>query len=80
MPFHVWCDGCGDLIGKGVRFNAEKQQAGSYMSSRIWHFTMRHHCGTKIVVRTDPKTTEYIVEAGAKRKVCLTLWLRGDLA
>jgi coiled-coil domain-containing protein 130 len=70
MPFHVWCDRCGDLIGKGVRFNAEKQQTGTYLSTRIWSFTMRHHCGCCIVVRTDPKTCEYIVESGAKRKVC----------
>jgi coiled-coil domain-containing protein 130 len=69
MPFHVWCVGCGELIGKGVRFNAEKQQTGTYLSSRIWSFTMRHHCGCKIVVRTDPKLTEYVVEEGARRKV-----------
>lgn len=69
MPFHVWCDGCGELIGKGVRFNAEKQQTGTYLKTRVWSFTMRHHCGSKIVVRTDPKSCEYIVETGAKRKV-----------
>ena len=26
QPFNTWCSGCGHLIGKGVRFNAEKQQ------------------------------------------------------
>jgi hypothetical protein len=70
MPFNVWCDGCGELIGKGVRFNAEKKQTGTYLSTRIWSFTMHHHCGCHIVVRTDPKSCEYILEAGAKRKVC----------
>lgn len=69
MPFNVWCQGCGDLIGKGVRFNAEKKQTSQYHSTKIWSFTMKHHCGCKIVVRTDPKSCEYILEAGAKRKV-----------
>lgn len=70
MPFNVWCDGCGELIGKGVRFNAEKQQTGTYLSTKIWSFTMHHHCGCRIIVRTDPKSCEYNLEAGAKRKVC----------
>jgi coiled-coil domain-containing protein 130 len=26
MPVNVWCQGCGAHIGKGVRYNAEKQQ------------------------------------------------------
>lgn len=69
MPFNVWCQGCGDLIGKGVRFNAEKKQTGQYHSTKVWSFTMKHHCGCKIVVRTDPKSCEYILEAGAHRKV-----------
>lgn len=25
MPFNVWCGKCNHLIGKGVRFNAEKK-------------------------------------------------------
>jgi Saf4/Yju2 protein len=70
MPFNVWCDGCGDLIGKGVRFNAEKKQAGTYMSSKRWAFTMRHHCGCRITVVTDPKNHDMVVESGAKRKAC----------
>ena len=69
MPFNVWCDGCGELIGKGVRFNAEKQQVGTYHSTKVWAFTMRHHCGCKIVVRTDPKACDFMLDAGAKRKV-----------
>ena len=72
MPYNVWCQGCGDLIGKGVRFNAEKKQTGQYHSTKVWSFTMKHHCGCKIVVRTDPKSCEYLLEAGAHRKVCIS--------
>ena len=26
VPFHIRCDKCKEMIGKGVRFNAEKKQ------------------------------------------------------
>jgi hypothetical protein len=69
VPFNIWCSTCGEHIAKGVRFNAEKQQVGSYHSTKIWSFTMRHHCGCKITIQTDPKNAEYEVTAGAQRKV-----------
>ena len=70
MPFNVWCGGCNHLIGKGVRFNAEKKQIGSYYSTKIWSFTMRAPCcSQKIEVQTDPKNTEYVVVSGGTRKV-----------
>lgn len=70
MPFNVWCDGCNHLIAKGVRFNAEKKHHGNYFSTKIWSFKMLSPCcQTPIEVRTDPKTTEYLVISGARRKV-----------
>ena len=72
MPFNVWCQGCGHLIGKGVRFNAEKQAIGNYHSTKIWSFSMTAPCcQQRIVVHTDPKTTEYLVVSGGRRKVLL---------
>ncbi|EIE21957.1 DUF572-domain-containing protein [Coccomyxa subellipsoidea C-169] len=69
MPFNVWCNGCGHLIGKGVRFNAEKKQIGNYFSTKIWSFSMTAPCCSEhIEVQTDPKNHEYIVVAGARRK------------
>lgn len=69
MPFNVWCTKCGEMIGKGVRFNAEKRHVGMYMSTKIWSFSMRHHCGSRVEIHTDPKNTEYIIVEGARRKV-----------
>jgi hypothetical protein len=69
VPFNIWCSQCGEHIAKGVRFNAEKQAVGAYHSTKIWSFTMRHHCGCKITIQTDPKNAEYVVTAGAQRKV-----------
>lgn len=60
---------CGEHIAKGVRFNAEKQATGAYYSTKIWSFAMRHHCGCRIVIRTDPQGCDYVVAEGARRKV-----------
>ena len=69
MPFNVWCTGCGHLIGKGVRFNAEKKQIGTYHSTRIWSFCMRAPCcQQKIEIHTDPKNAEYRIVTGLRRK------------
>ncbi|ROW06281.1 hypothetical protein VPNG_08056 [Cytospora leucostoma] len=72
MPFAVWCDNCKPhpgIIGQGVRFNAEKKRVGSYYSSPVYSFRMRHvACGGWIEVRTDPKNTAYVVVAGGRRR------------
>lgn len=70
MPFNVWCQGCGHLIGKGVRFNAEKKQIGMYHTTKIWSFVMRAPCcQQRIEVHTDPRNAEYVVVSGARRKL-----------
>lgn len=72
MPFAVWCDHCRPhpaIIGQGVRFNAEKKKVGSYYSSPVYSFRMRHvACGGWIEVRTDPKNTAYVVVSGGRRR------------
>ncbi|KAF8073093.1 NPF8.3 [Scenedesmus sp. PABB004] len=69
VPFNMWCGQCGEHIAKGVRFNAEKKTVGMYHSTKVLAFTMRHHCGCRITITTDPKNAEYVVTAGARRKV-----------
>jgi len=79
MPFHVRCTGCDNRIGKGVRFNAEKQCVGRYLSTKIWSFKMgcavedgtwrtdRKRHPHHIEVRTDPQAGDYVVFSGATR-------------
>ena len=38
MPFNIWCGGCESMIAKGVRFNAEKKQVGTYYSTKVSFF------------------------------------------
>jgi coiled-coil domain-containing protein 130 len=69
MPFHVTCIKCEEMIAKGERFNAEKKCIGSYHSTKLWEFRMRHHCQSSIVIVTDPKNSLYQVVEGARQKV-----------
>ncbi len=71
LPYAVWCHTCSPhaIIGQGVRFNAEKKKVGYYYSTPIWQFTLKHvACGGKIVVKTDPKETRYVVVEGGKER------------
>ncbi|KAI9840441.1 MAG: hypothetical protein M1837_001597 [Sclerophora amabilis] len=71
MPFAIWCTTCPKptIIGQGVRFNAEKKKVGTYYSTPIFSFRMKHvACGGTIEVRTDPKNTAYVVTEGAKKR------------
>lgn len=71
MPFPIWCSTCArpTVIGQGVRFNAEKRRVGSYHSTPVWSFRMRHaECSGEIEIRTDPKNTAYVVASGARRR------------
>ncbi|KAI8366644.1 uncharacterized protein BYT42DRAFT_504670 [Radiomyces spectabilis] len=70
LPFNIWCTGCDNHIGKGVRYNAEKKKIGNYYSTPILQFRMRCHlCSNWIEIQTDPKNTAYVVVSGAKKKV-----------
>ncbi|KAJ0297483.1 hypothetical protein COL5a_010273 [Colletotrichum fioriniae] len=71
MPFAIWCAHCPKptIIGQGVRFNAEKKRIGSYFTTAIWQFRMKHaDCGGWIEIHTDPKNTAYVVVSGAKKR------------
>ncbi|KZL85001.1 duf455 domain protein [Colletotrichum incanum] len=71
MPYAIWCSTCPKptIIGQGVRFNAEKKRVGSYHSTPVWQFRMRHaECGGWIEIRTDPQNTAYVVVSGAKKR------------
>jgi len=68
VPFHVRCTKCQNMIGKGVRFNAEKKCVGKFHTTRIWEFKMNcHMCANKIVVQTDPENTDYKFMEGATK-------------
>lgn len=69
MPYNIWCDGCGNHIGMGVRYNAEKTKVGMYYTTPIWKFHMKCHlCTNYFDIQTDPANCDYVILSGARRK------------
>ncbi|TDH67692.1 hypothetical protein CCR75_008683 [Bremia lactucae] len=72
MPYGVWCTHCDAHIGRGVRFNARKKQAGRYFTSTIWEFCMKcPNCSGEMVIRTDPKARGYELISGVRQKAAM---------
>ncbi|KAJ3268070.1 hypothetical protein HDV01_003493 [Terramyces sp. JEL0728] len=70
MPFNVWCTGCENHIGMGVRYNAKKQQIDVYHSTPVWRFRMKCHlCPSYIEIQTDPKNSQYVITEGARHRI-----------
>lgn len=69
MPYNIWCDGCKNHIGMGVRYNAEKKKVGNYYTTPIYRFRMKCHlCPNHIEMQTDPQNCDYVIVSGAQRK------------
>ncbi|KRX19590.1 Coiled-coil domain-containing protein -like protein [Trichinella nelsoni] len=69
MPFNVWCEGCENHIGMGVRYNAEKTKVGNFYSTPIFQFRMKCHlCDNYFEIRTDPKNFDYEIISGLRRQ------------
>ncbi|XP_076627129.1 coiled-coil domain-containing protein 130 homolog isoform X1 [Colletes latitarsis] len=69
MPYNIWCEGCGNHIGMGVRYNAEKKKIGMYYSTPLYQFRMKCHlCDNHFEIKTDPANLDYVIVSGAKRQ------------
>lgn len=69
MPYNIWCDGCQNHIGMGVRYNAEKTRTGMYYSTPLYKFRMKCHlCDNHFEIQTDPGNLDYIIVSGARRQ------------
>lgn len=69
MPYNIWCEGCKNHIGMGVRYNAEKTKVGMYYSTPVYQFRMKCHlCDNYIEIKTDPGNLDYMIVSGASRQ------------
>lgn len=69
-PFNMRCATCGEYIYKGKKFNARKEDVENedYLGIRIYRFYIKcTRCLQEISFKTDPRTTDYEIEAGATR-------------
>lgn len=63
MPYNIWCDGCNNHIGMGVRYNAEKSKIGNYYTTPIYKFRMKCHlCDQRFEIKTDPAVSQSVVK------------------
>lgn len=69
MPYNIWCEGCNNHIGTGVRYNAEKKKVGMYYSTPVYQFRMKCHlCDNHFEIKTDPANLDYEIVSGARRQ------------
>jgi len=69
MPYNIWCEGCKQPIGMGVRYNAEKSKIGYYYTTPIYKFRMKcAMCDQRFEIKTDPQNQDYVILSGARRK------------
>ncbi|XP_063223497.1 splicing factor YJU2 [Bacillus rossius redtenbacheri] len=69
-PFNMRCVTCGEYIYKGKKFNARKEdvEGEDYLGIRIYRFYIKcTRCLQEISFKTDPRNTDYEIEAGATR-------------
>jgi len=70
LPMTVQCLTCGEYIYRGKKFNARKEKVKNedYLGIMIFRFYVHcTACSAEIVFKTDPKNSDYTVEAGAQR-------------
>ena len=68
LPCGVQCSTCGEFMGAGKKFNAKKEQAGSYLNIKRFRFFWKCNvCSTELVMSTDPKNQDYKLERGGTR-------------
>jgi len=69
-PCNMRCKTCGEYIYKGKKFNARKEdvEGEDYLGIRIFRFYIKcTRCLQEISFKTDPRNTDYEIEAGATR-------------
>ena len=70
VPCNIKCLTCAEYIAKGKKFNARKEDVEdmTYLGVRIYRFYIKcPGCLAEISFRTDPESTDYVIEAGAHR-------------
>ena len=69
-PFNMKCNTCHEYIYKGKKFNARKEdvQNEDYLGENIYRFYIKcTRCSSEISLKTDPASTDCVIEAGATR-------------
>jgi hypothetical protein len=71
LPYDGFCIECGAYVSKGTRFNAQKSNAGAYLTSPIYEFRMKCRicAAVEFVIRTNPKERGFDYISGIHKQV-----------
>eukprot|EP00277_Geminigera_cryophila_P003678 CAMPEP_0179420384 /NCGR_PEP_ID=MMETSP0799-20121207/9141_1 /TAXON_ID=46947 /ORGANISM="Geminigera cryophila, Strain CCMP2564" /LENGTH=302 /DNA_ID=CAMNT_0021193995 /DNA_START=159 /DNA_END=1067 /DNA_ORIENTATION=+ len=70
IPFTLCCETCKEFSYRGKKFNSKKEIAQDITYLGLWihrFFIKCPRCSSEIVFRTDPETSDYMMESGATR-------------
>lgn len=68
LPMSIQCNTCGDYMHLGTKANSRKEVCYNefYLGIPVYRFYIHcKACYAEIIIKTDPKNTDYIIEKGA---------------
>lgn len=69
LPFTMRCDHCGEYLYIATKFNSRCSKAGTTplgLNAYRFHGKCKH-CSGEFVFRTDPESSDYVLESGGTR-------------
>ncbi|PIA54716.1 hypothetical protein AQUCO_00900946v1 [Aquilegia coerulea] len=70
LPMGIRCNTCRNYMNQGTKINSRIEQDSkiTYLGIKIYRLYFKcSNCSSQVIIRTDPKNSDYLVETGATR-------------